>query len=340
MKKFFTLLCVLIFTIPGSADKKWETYFTNPANKKRTGVLNPREGLVALIKNSRKSFHGAFYDISSMRVADELIAAYKRGIDVRLVTEKNTFSGKAITKILESGIPVVTDTGTGLMHNKFAVADGSSVFTGSYNTTENGTFKNNNNAIIIHSTELADIYCSEFDEMFGHGIFGNRKEPGAFAFFTEKHHVELDGISISVFFAPEDNVEKIIHDRINKSSESVKFMYFSFTSDTIGELMIEKFRDGLDVRGVFEKKGSDSAYSEYIKMKIEGLPVRLDGNSGIMHHKVIIIDDISVITGSFNLSANANNRNDENIIIINSPEIAAEYLEEFKRVYGDAENGE
>jgi phosphatidylserine/phosphatidylglycerophosphate/cardiolipin synthase-like enzyme len=337
-KNFLHLLCILLVSLPLFAGEKWEVYFTNPQKLKNTGVKNPQDGLISMIRDCHKSFHGAFYDISSMKIADELIAAHNRGIDVRLVTEKDTFSGDAITKILESGIPVVTDSGPGLMHNKFAIADGSSVFTGSYNTTDNCTLKNNNNAIIVHSQELAEIYTSEFSEMFDHRIFANRREHGAFAELQKKYYVKLDGININVYFAPEDNVEKIIHDRIKKARESIRFMYFSFTSDNIGELMIEKFKAGIKVQGVFEKKGSGSEHSEYIKMKIEGLPVRLDKNRHVMHHKIIIIDDVRVITGSYNLSNNANKRNDENIIIIDSPEIAGKYIEEFHRIYGREDN--
>jgi len=271
-----------------------------------------------------------------MKIADELIAAYIRGVDVKLVTENDTCAGETITKIIESGIPVVADTGNGLMHNKFAVIDGTSVFTGSYNTTENCTWKNNNNALLIRSEELAEIYFSEFTEMFESRIFGNKKEEGAFAELQKKYYVKLDDMNINVYFAPEDNVEKIIYGRIKKAEKSIKFMQFSFTSDQIGELIIEKFKEGIAVEGVFEKKGSGTEYSEYTKMKIEDIPVRLDRNTGVMHHKVIIIDDYRVITGSFNISKNANNKNDENIIIIDSRELASKYIEEFNRIYGEA----
>ena len=68
-------------------------------------------------------------------------------------------------------------------------------------------------------------------------------------------------------------------------------------------------------------------------MKIEGVPVVTDNNIHVMHHKVIIIDGYRVITGSYNLSANANTKNDENIMIIDSREIAALYMKEFVRLY-------
>ena len=110
-------------------------------------------------------------------------------------------------------------------------------------------------------------------------------------------------------------------------------MAFSFTSDVIGETMIEKFKEGITVEGVFEKRGSGSEHSEFTKMLIEGVPVIKDHNRNVMHHKVIIIDDRIVITGSFNFSKNANRSNDENIVIIDSPEIAAQYNDEFRRLY-------
>jgi len=338
LKKILTALTILLTIFPAEpAEKKWEVFFTNPARIKKTDLINPQDGLISVIKNSEKSFYGAFYDISSMKIADELITAYNRGVDVKLVTENDTFSGGPITKIIESGIPVIADTGTGLMHNKFAVIDNRVIFTGSYNTTENCTHKNNNNALIIRSPEIAEIYKMEFDEMFESGIFGNRKEAGAFIELQKKYYVKLDDMNINVYFAPEDNVEKIIFDRIEKAKKSIKFMQFSFTSDLIGEVIIKKFKEGIPVEGVFEKKGSDTEYSEYIKMKIEGLPVRLDSNRYTMHHKVIIIDDYLVITGSFNISKNANNRNDENIIITDSTELALKFKEEFNRIYKEGE---
>lgn len=341
MKNQFILFLFLLF-IPSAVftEKKFEVFFTSPAKHAKNDPLNPQNGLISAIRNCGKSFYGAFYDISSKRIADELIRAHDRGIDVKLVTEKDTFSGETITGILEAGIQVVADTGTGLMHNKFAVIDGSSVFTGSYNTTDNCTFKNNNNAVLIRSAELAAIYCSEFHEMFDSGIFGNKSEEGAFAGLFKRYYVKLEDMDINVYFAPEDNVEKIIHDRLEKAEKSVKFMQFSFTSDIIGEVMIKKFQQGVAVAGVFEKNGSDSEYSEYTKMKIEGVPVRLDKNKNIMHHKVIIIDDCRVITGSFNISKNANSRNDENILIIDSRNVASKYTEEFRRIYGGAADNE
>ena len=63
-----------------------------------------------------------------------------------------------------------------------------------------------------------------------------------------------------------------------------------------------------------------------------GIDVMLDGNPRKMHHKVIIIDQSIVITGSYNFSRNADEKNDENVLFIYSPELAEQYLIEFSRL--------
>ena len=55
-----------------------------------------------------------------------------------------------------------------------------------------------------------------------------------------------------------------------------------------------------------------------------------------MHHKVIVIDGRTVILGSFNFFRNAAEDNDENLLIIDDPAVAARFLDEFCRVANTA----
>jgi len=68
-------------------------------------------------------------------------------------------------------------------------------------------------------------------------------------------------------------------------------------------------------------------------MKEKSMDVKQDGNKRVMHHKVFIIDGEKVITGSYNFSNSAESKNDENIIMLENPEIAETYEQEFKRIY-------
>lgn len=326
---FLLIITLAGVTVPAG---NWGVYFTDPEGK-CSNCITPETALAGLLSNCRSSFYGAFYDISAQKIIDALIAAHRRGIDVKLVTDDENFSGPGITRLLDAGIAIVTDDSPSLMHNKFAVIDREIVFTGSYNTTDNCGHRNNNNAVMFRSAELAEIYLVEFEEMFNDRIFGNKREVGPFAGLTRDYYADVNGIDINVYFAPENNVEKIILSRIKKAKSSVYFMCFSFTSDDIGEMLISIRKQGIKVAGIFEKKGINNDYSEYTKLKIEGVPVETDRNIHVMHHKVIIIDGYRVITGSYNLSANANTKNDENIIIIDSQEIADLYMKEFARLY-------
>ncbi|HOO72353.1 MAG TPA: phospholipase D-like domain-containing protein [Spirochaetota bacterium] len=315
---------------PGQAGW-WRTYFTTPGRGMQPG--NPETGLIQAINSSRKSISGAFFDISSPEVIRALIQAKNRGISVKLVTEKNNYTNERLAGLVRNNIPVIPDDKRGLMHNKFAVIDKTLLWTGSYNITRNGSQKNNNNAIMIRSPELAAIFLEEFNEMFEQRIFGNRKESVPFTPLTNKYHVRIEDTDINAYFSPDDNIERIILNRLKKASHSIYFMAFAFTSDSLGEMMIRKHRQGITVKGIVEKRGTGSKYSEFVKMKVEGIPVKQDSNRYAMHHKVIIIDGDLLITGSYNFSKGANKKNDENILIIHNREIAQKYIEEFNRLY-------
>ena len=117
---------------------------------------------------------------------------------------------------------------------------------------------------------------------------------------------------------------------------SIHFMTFSFTVDEIGQALIAQAGEGVDVSGIFERTGSETPFSELTPLFCAGLSVRQDGNPFILHHKVFIIDGTTVLSGSFNVSANATDSNDENLISITDPDLAAQYLAEFDRRWAEA----
>jgi phosphatidylserine/phosphatidylglycerophosphate/cardiolipin synthase-like enzyme len=339
MKKNYKIFCIIFVIIfyPGLlySEDWWRVYFTSPGVKRNAPAKTetPENALIRNIKNAKKSFYGAFFEINSAPLINELIEACNRGLDVRLVIEKDHYGSRGIRELENSGIKIVTDNRKGLMHNKFAVIDGRLLWTGSYNLTYNDEYKNNNNVIEIRSQDVAGIYLDEFNEMYDHGIFGNKKELKVFSEFRKKYYVKIGDTDINVYFSPEDNIEKIIIDRIGNAENSIHFLGFSFTSKKLGDELVRLKKKGLKIYGIFEKTGSNSKDSQYVKLKLEGAEVKLDKNIGRMHHKVIIIDENTVITGSYNFSANANTKNDENVIILHNKNISKQYLEEFFKIF-------
>lgn len=314
--------------IPSSAD--WATiYFSDPdsltADTFRGG---PDDALAAAIRDARFSVDAAIYHLNLWSIRDALIAAHNAGVTVRVVAETDNMDETEIQELRDVGIIIIEDQRESLMHNKFVVIDGYEVWTGSMNFTINGAYKNNNNLIQIRSSRLAENYITEFEEMFVQDMFGTHKIEN-----TPHPSLTLEGSQVETYFSPDDGISARIVALIQNAQESINFMAFSFTSDEIAAAMLDRAQAGVTVSGIFEQSQYFSnTGTEFDNLRDAGLAIYLDGNSRNMHHKVIIIDGNIVITGSYNFSRSAEERNDENILIMHNAEIAAQYLAEFERV--------
>jgi len=141
-----------------------------------------------------------------------------------------------------------------------------------------------------------------------------------------------------VSFSPEDGVAKHVLQRLAAAKRSFHFMTFSYTADAIADAMIAKVKVGLVVRGVFESQNAGGSGADFTRLRQGGVDVLEDGNCYILHHKMIVIDARTVITGSYNFTGSAEKDNDENLVIVDDPNLARAYLDEFQRVYAQAQS--
>jgi phosphatidylserine/phosphatidylglycerophosphate/cardiolipin synthase-like enzyme len=315
----------------------WEVYFTDPINVKDPsewqGSIEGR--LIDKINAAQTSIHIASFEFDLTPVAEALIAAKQRGVDVRWVTDDESGLGAdedpgrgQFAMLQKAGIEVRSDKRSALMHNKFWIFDGKILWTGSTNITVSGIFKQNNNTIVIHSPELSTMYEREFQEMWD-GKFGP-KSPSQ----LNDQTMVLNGSQIAVVFTSEDPaLEQAIIPIVNSAKKSIRFLAFSFTDYPLADAMSQRAKAGVDVAGVFEKVGSEADASELKTLMCRRVPVRQDGNPAFLHDKVIVVDERIVITGSLNFSTNAEESNDENVIIIDNADIARLYIQEFDRVW-------
>jgi phosphatidylserine/phosphatidylglycerophosphate/cardiolipin synthase-like enzyme len=312
----------------------YELYFTNPASpvasQKTGGADMP---LVSAIDSAHLTIDMAMYSLSLNSVRNALIRAHQRGVQVRVVMESDNLERADPQALIDAGIPVLGDRREGLMHNKFLVIDHSEVWTGSMNFTDTGTYQDNNNLIRIHSVKTAEDYTTEFNEMFVDDKFG--PDDGS---PTPNPRVSIDGTLLDIYFSPDDNVANNLLDLIYNASESIDFLAYSFTSDPLAEAIRARGEAGVVVEGVMDDSQIDSNVgTEFDAFRQAGLEVRRDGNAGgLLHHKVIIIDEQIVILGSYNFTNSAETRNDENVVVIYDPFIAGQYMAEFKRDFAAA----
>lgn len=323
----------------GSGGNWHTTHFTDPPQSYDPNSFRGEipDDLIALINAAESSIDVAAFDFDVTPIAEALIAAHDRGVDVRWFTDDEHGQGDddepgggQFRMLREAGIPVRDDNREPLMHNKFIVFDEALVWTGSTNLTQNGLFRNNNNVIIFDSPDIASFYRREFNELW-------RGNSGAESRSTIRFQTAvLEGTPVLIIFGPEDDGIEHLVQLVRQAQESVHFMAFSFTHDDLGEALVERARRGVEVRGVFEQRNINSEFSEHHRLACDGMDVRIDGNSGSMHHKVFIIDGTIVVTGSFNFSNNADRSNDENMVFLNHTGIGADYDREFQRVWGES----
>ncbi len=259
--------------------------------------------------------HCAFYDIDDPELIDALTQK-QRSIEVRIVTDGDNDKGQLLNLTYEA------DDENQLMHNKFCTIDGKRVVTGSLNPTESGAGVNNNNLLLIDSPILAGIYEEEFRELWNRD-FGEGQR-------TRMKRVSRNSSWIQVHFCPEDECGEYLVREILQAKDAIYFLTFAFTDERVADAVL--MSDAKDVRGVFDTFQAGQRYSQYRRLRGFGLDVLLDKNPGLMHHKVFIIDNATVVTGSFNPTSAADSRNDENMVIIRDQDIARAFLEEFMRI--------
>lgn len=321
----------------GYIGDNWQVYFNEPGSSTdRSDYVDGIDApLASAIDAAERSLDIAAFELNSELIYEAILAAHRRGVTARIVTDDRhgleDDSHTALRDLRAAGVPIVADNRSGLMHNKFVIVDERAVWTGSWNYTRNGTFRNNNNVLVLENAAAAAAYKTEFDEMFERGEFGARSANDGVISMGE------GAGEISIIFAPEADEIAALEASIQAAQSSIRFMSFVFSLDELAGAMTEKMTDpDFVLRGVFEERNSMASWSQLPSLYCAGAQVRQDGNRYILHHKVIIIDDDTVITGSFNFSNSAAQNNDENIVIIRDQVIASLYLEEWRRVWDSA----
>jgi len=159
------------------------------------------------------------------------------------------------------------------------------------------------------------------------------KNLGNFAGIDQKPEpVEIE--TEIVYFCPEDKCADELIALIDSADSQIHAAVYSFTLDSLGDALVRAHERGVKVSIVLEKD-QISQYSEFDKLVNAGIDSRIDTNPSSMHNKFAIIDSEIVITGSFNWSKNADTRNDENLLILRSKELAVQYELEFQEILGE-----
>lgn len=266
--------------------------------------------------------------------------------------------------------------GSGLMHHKFMLIDGIQIVTGSANWTLSGIHGdmdapasrgNANNLLVIQHPTLAQAFAQEFNLMWGDGpggrpdsLFGLQKPP------RSPQILAVGSSSVTLNFSPlsptqpwQHSTNGVIGRALQQAQSQVDLALFVFSEQPLANVLRDRAQNGVAVRALIDPSFAFRNFSEGLDMlgvtllqncKIEDnnapWPQPLDtvGMAALppgdkLHHKVAVIDQRWVVTGSHNWSAAANHDNDETLLVIDNPTVAAHFQQEFERLYENASLG-
>ncbi|OAN44498.1 phospholipase D family protein [Magnetospirillum moscoviense] len=145
---------------------------------------------------------------------------------------------------------------------------------------------------------------------------------------------------IDVCFNPGQDCTGKVVEAIGTARRTILVQAYSFTSPPIAQALVQAKKRGVDVRAVLDKSQRTEKYSGADFLVNGGVPVQIDASHAIAHNKVMVLDGGTVITGSFNFTKAAQERNAENLLVIHDPELAAQYESNWRKHAGHSERYE
>lgn len=315
--------------------------------------------LIAYINRAEKSIDFCIYNINNdglSNVSNALNTASDRGVQIRFITCGST-SHFGVNG-LNSDIPVMERPEIqdgGIMHNKFVIFDANSadankpwVWTGSTNLTYDQINTDANNSVFIQDQTLAKAYQIEFEEMWGSSTgqpnTANAKF-GADKSDNTPHEFIIGGNRVESYFSPSDNTNQKLIDAINTAGNDLSVETMLITRSDLALAILDAFERGVEVNVITNDKNDNSeTVNELLSSNLQQGKYVFDAlSAGILHNKLAVIDskdtnsDPQVITGSHNWSNSANEKNDENTLIIHDAEAANIYFQQFAQRFTENE---
>ena len=128
-----------------------------------------------------------------------------------------------------------------------------------------------------------------------------------------------------VYFSPNGGCTDAIVGELSKAKTEILVQAYSFTSKEIAKALTEAHKRGVKVQVILDKSNLTEKYSSADFVAHAGIPILIDSEHAIAHNKVMVIDNATIITGSFNFTHAAEIANAENLLILHDKPLAAKY---------------
>ncbi|AWV05591.1 endonuclease (plasmid) [Burkholderia sp. JP2-270] len=144
---------------------------------------------------------------------------------------------------------------------------------------------------------------------------------------------------VEIAFSPDGGAEALVLRTIGEARQSIRVLAYSFTAPAVTRALITAKRRGVDVavtvdaRSNLDEDRSGRARAALGALTYAGIPVRVVNSYSAQHSKIIVIDNVTVQTGSYNYSQQAARYNSENVVVLRGDaRIADVYLKNWESV--------
>lgn len=141
---------------------------------------------------------------------------------------------------------------------------------------------------------------------------------------------ELNSYNTEICFSPHGGCTKTIVSQLRMAKSQILVQAYSFTSAPIASALRDAHHKGVQVEVILDKSQKKEKYTSATFLANAGIPTYVDAAHAIAHNKIMILDKLTVITGSFNFTKAAEEKNAENLLIIKSPDIAQRYIDNWQ----------
>jgi phosphatidylserine/phosphatidylglycerophosphate/cardiolipin synthase-like enzyme len=157
--------------------------------------------------------------------------------------------------------------------------------------------------------------------------------------FAQAHAYDLTlhDTQVEVHFSPRGGAQDALVQRIEQTRESVYVLAYSFTSNPVSEALVRAHQRGVHVEAILDRSQRTAKGGQGQALATSGATVYVDSKHSIAHNKVMVLDGQTVVTGSFNFTKGAEEKNAENLLILDSPELAKLYKNEWEKHRGHSD---
>lgn len=144
------------------------------------------------------------------------------------------------------------------------------------------------------------------------------------------YHAWFTPPSVEVHFSPKGGCTDAIIHEIRSARHEILVLAYSFTSKPIAQALVDAKLRGVHVDIVLDHSNEHELYTDMHFFLEQGLTPLIDPQHAIAHNKVMVIDNRTLLTGSFNFTQHAENDNAENSLVIKGhPELVRAYKDNF-----------